>query len=235
MPRSLRLTERHIAKTHRDIPDPGPMLVAGFRPAEEADYAAELDRLLAAAPTPGDIWVFGYGSLIWNPCYPFTEQRTGQVHGWHRSFTLGWDYRFRGTRDNPGLMLAIDRGGRCTGVVHRLAPATARKNLDALLRREMSMVPTAFPGRWIKVKTAPGPVWALTFAMDRKSPRYIGGLSPEATAEILAKACGFRGSMAAYLLATVSHLEQLGLHDRYLWQLQDMVADRIDAMFGVDP
>ena len=228
MQRSLRLTPDHIAHVHRDIPDPGPALLEGFRPAGDADYDGEIARLLAAAPTPDDIWIFGYGSLIWNPCYPFTEQRTALAHGWHRSFTLGWDYRFRGTRQVPGLMMALDRGGQCKGVVHRLDGATAKADLDILIRREMSMVPTAFPGRWISVKTAEGPVWALTFAMDRRSPRYIGGLSPEATADVLARACGFRGSMAEYLRATVAQLEQLGIHDRYLWTLQGLVADRID-------
>jgi cation transport protein ChaC len=225
----LRLTPDHIAHVHRDIPDPGPLLLEGFRPAEDADYAAEIERLLAIAPTPDDIWVFGYGSLIWDPCYPFTEQRTALAHGWHRSFTLGWDFRFRGTTQTPGLMLAIDRGGQCKGVVHHLAPETARQHLDALIRREMSMVPTAFPGRWISVKTDTGPVYALTFAMDRQSPRYIGGLSPDATADVLASACGFKGSMAQYLHATVLKLAELGIHDRYLWQLQALVADRIDA------
>ena len=225
----LRLTADHIAHVHRDIPDPGPSLLQGFRPAEDADYDTEIARLLAIAPTPDDIWIFGYGSLIWNPCYPFTEQRTAVAHGWHRSFTLGWDFRFRGNQQTPGLMMAIDRGGQCKGVVHRLAPQTARQHLDVLIRREMSMVPTAFPGRWISVRTPEGPVWALTFAMDRRSPRYIGGLSPEATADVLANACGFKGSMAQYLHATVLKLEELGIHDSYLWRLQGLVADRIDA------
>jgi cation transport protein ChaC len=79
------------------------------------------------------------------------------------------------------------------------------------------------------VKTEAGPVRALTFAMDRNSPRYIGGLTPEATADVLAKACGFKGSMAEYLHATVLKLEELGIHDSYLWRLQGLVADRIDA------
>lgn len=204
----------------------------GFRPANDADYAAELDRLLALAPSPDDLWVFAYGSLIWNPCYPFTEQRIALAHGWHRSFTLGWDYRYRGSRQTPGLMLAIDRGGQCKGVAHHLAPATARTHLEVLMRREMSMVPTAFPGRWIKLQTDRGPIHALTFAMDRHSPRYIGGLPPDAIADVLASACGFRGSMAAYLHATVLKLEELDIHDRYLWHLQALVAERIEAAHG---
>jgi len=228
-PRIPRLTAEHLTLVHRDIADPGPVLIEGYRPAEDADYDAEIERILATAPTPDDFWVFGYGSLIWSPCYTFLEQRTGVAQGWHRSFTLGWDYRFRGSRDTPGLMMAIDRGGQCRGVVHRLPAEGLRAQLDRLIRREMSMVPTAFPGRWITVKTAQGPVSALTFAMNRKSSRYIGGLTPEATADVLASACGYKGSMAQYLHATVVQLEQLGIHDSYLWKLQGLVADRIDG------
>lgn len=228
-PRIPRLSADHIAHVHRDIPDPGPVLIEGYRPAGDADYDAEIAHILDTAPTPEQFWIFAYGSLIWSPCYRFDEQRTGLAQGWHRSFTLGWDYRFRGSRDTPGLMMAIDRGGQCRGVVHRLPAEGLRAQLDTLIRREMSMVPTAFPGRWIKVKTAEGPVWALTFAMNRRSSRYIGGLSPEATADVLANACGFKGSMAQYLHATVTQLEQLGIHDSYLWKLQALVADRIDA------
>lgn len=233
-PRSLRLTPNHVARVHRDIADPGNVLIDGFRPATDADYDAEIARLLRTAPTPADIWVFGYGSLIWNPPYQFAEQRTALVRGWHRSFTLGWDFRFRGTRDTPGLMLAIDRGGQCRGVVQRLAPERVKADLDTLIRREMSMVPTAFPGRWVTAQTAAGPVAALTFAMDRRSPRYIGGLDAAATADVLARACGFRGSMAEYLHATVTKLEELGIHDRYLWQLQELVAARIEAAHAED-
>lgn len=229
-PRPLRLTPDHIAQVHRDIPDPGDILLDGFRPATDADYDGEVARLLDTAPTPGDIWIFGYGSLIWNPPYAVAEQRTALLRGWHRSFTLGWDYRFRGSRDTPGLMLAIDRGGQCRGVVQRLAPDRVEADLDILMRREMSMVPTAFPARWVKAATDQGPVAAVTFAMNRRSPRYIGDLDAPAIADVLARACGFKGSMAQYLHATVTMLEQLGIHDAYLWQLQDLVAARIEAV-----
>jgi cation transport protein ChaC len=90
------------------------------------------------------------------------------------------------------------------------------------------MVPSAFPARWITVATEDGPLTALTFAMNRNSGRYVGALDDEATADILASACGFRGSMVEYLHATVSHLETLGIRDRHLWRLQEMVAERIE-------
>ena len=231
-PRMPRLTAAHVARVHRDIPDPGPVLIEGYRAATEADYDAAVEHILATGPAPEAFWVFCYGSLIWNPPYRFVQQRTAVAPGWHRSFTLGWDYRFRGSRENPGLMLAIDRGGQCRGVVHQLPPETLREQLDSLIHREMSMVPTAFPARWISVRTPAGPLRALTFAMNRASTRYIGGLTPEATADVLATACGFRGSMAEYLRATIEQLEQLGIHDSYLWRLQDLVAQRIEAAHG---
>jgi cation transport protein ChaC len=224
----MRLSEHHLAKVRREIADPGFQPVASnARPATDADYAAVVDGILAAAP-PGDFWVFAYGSLIWNPDYDFEERRVALARGWRRSFCLGWDHRFRGSRDTPGLMLALDRGGQCKGVVHRLPAAGLEANLHRLIRREMSMVPSAFPPRFIGVDTDAGRLTALTFAIDRRSGRYIGGLDAEAIADVLSTACGFRGSMAEYLFSTVSHLEELGIHDRHLWRLQEMVAERIE-------
>ncbi|HHZ10449.1 MAG TPA: gamma-glutamylcyclotransferase [Rhizobiales bacterium] len=228
--RQMRLTESHVAKVRREIADPGFQPVASnARPATDTDYAAAVDGIIAGAP-PGDFWVFAYGSLIWNPEFDFDERRVALARGWRRSFCLGWDHRFRGSRETPGLMLALDRGGQCRGVVHRLPAASLEANLHRLIRREMSMVPSAFPPRWIGVETAEGPLAALTFAIDRKSGRYIGGLDDEAVADVLSTACGFRGSMAEYLFSTVSHLEELGIHDRHLWRLQELVAERIERM-----
>ncbi|MDO8360058.1 MAG: gamma-glutamylcyclotransferase, partial [Devosia sp.] len=95
--------------------------------------------------------------------------------------------------------------------------------------REVSMVPSAFPWRWVDLVAADGSLRALTFAMNRKSGRYIAHLSDHELADVLASAVGFRGSMAEYLFSTVSKLEELGIHDRNLWRLQALVADRIDA------
>jgi cation transport protein ChaC len=226
-PRTLRMSEKHVAAVTRAIPDPGPRLVQGFRPATEDDYRAVIGSLIDGAPS-GEFWVFAYGSLIWNPAFDHVERRVAEARGWRRNFCLGWDYRFRGNVERPGLMLALDRGGSCKGVAYRLPADKLEPNLDKLIRREMSMVPSAFPPRWIKLATADGPLTALTFAMNRNSGRYINGLSDEALADVLATACGFRGSMAEYLLATVKHLEELGIHDRHLWRMQELVAERIE-------
>lgn len=223
----MRLTGDHVAKVAREIADPGLQLLPGFVAATDADYDRVVAEIMADAPE-GGFWIFGYGSLIWNPEFDFVERRTAVARGWHRRFCLGWDYRYRGNREQPGLMLALDRGGQCHGVVFRLPDEAIKPNMHRLIRREMSMVPSAFPPRWIPVTTPEGPLKALTFAMNRKSGRYVGELDDEATADMLATACGFRGSMAEYLHATVSHLEMLGIHDRHLWRLQEMVAERLE-------
>ena len=115
-------------------------------------------------------------------------------------------------------------------MAYRLPEETLKPELDKLIRREMSMVPSAFPWRWIDVVTDDGPLRVLTFPVNRKSARYVGHLSEDEMVQMLATARGFRGSMAEYLFQTVSMLESLGIHDRSLWRLQALVADRIDAI-----
>jgi cation transport protein ChaC len=224
----MRLTAEHVAQVHRQVPDPGPQLLEGFRPATDADYEENVAGMLSTRPE-GAFWLFGISSLIWKPETAFTEARMGVARGWHRRFCLGWDYRFRGCREAPGLMMALDRGGTCKGMLYALPEDGLKDELDRLIRREMSMVPTAFPWRWIEVVTEAGPVRSLSFPMDRKNPRYIAGLSDDRLVDVLASAYGYRGTMAEYLFSTVSKLEELGIHDRKLWRLQEMVARKIEA------
>lgn len=229
--RRMRLSAEHVRRVHREIADPGPQLLAGYRVATDADYAENVAAVLASRPA-GPLWIFAYGSLIWRPETTGEERRIALVRGWHRRFCLGWDYRFRGSREAPGLMLALDRGGQCRGVVDRLPERGLEKQLDKLMRRETSTVPSPFPWRWIGVDTAAGPLTALTFAMNRRSERYVAHLSQAELADVLASAVGFRGSMADYLFSTVSKLEELGIHDATLWRLQELVAERIEARHG---
>jgi cation transport protein ChaC len=229
----MRLSERHVALLKREIADPGQQLIDGFRPATDEDYAENVARMLRTRPE-GPFWLFGISSLIWKPETAFEEAMQAVARGWHRRFCLGWDYRYRGSRETPGLMMALDRGGQCRGAIYRLPEAVLEEELHKLIRREMSMVPSAFPWRFIDVMTAEGPKRVMSFPIDRKSGRYIAGLSDEALTEIIATAAGFRGSMAEYLFLTVSKLEELGIHDKKLWRLQELVAARIDAAYPAD-
>ena len=226
-PRQMRLTERHVALMRRDVPDPGP--IPGYTPSTEEDFESFVAAILREHEPDDAFWIFAYGSLIWKPACDFVELRTGILRGWHRSFCLGWNTRFRGSDDAPGLMLALDRGGSCHGVLYRLPPEALARSVRKLVEREMGLKPSAFPPRWVTVEAETGKLRALTFCVDRQSKRYISGLSEEEVADVLARATGHRGSMAEYLHATVAHLEELGIRDHHLWRLQALVADRIDA------
>jgi glutathione-specific gamma-glutamylcyclotransferase len=226
----MRLTPELVARVAspaRELdPEPPP---ENRRPASDADYDAAVATILDGAPSRQDVWVFAYGSLIWKPAFDFIDQRVALAHGWHRAFCLGWDRWFRGTAQRPGLMMALDRGGRCTGVAYRLAMQDLETQLGVLVRREMHFIPHPFPARWISVRSDAGPLRAVTFAMDRSHVGYVTGQSTDAVADVLATAAGPMGSMAEYLYTTVAHLEALGIRDRHLWLLQDLVAQRLEA------
>lgn len=225
--RALRLTPDLVAHVRRAVPDTGPP--PGMVLQTDADYADWVARTLAADPaTDQPIRLFAFGSLIWKPEVDHVGETPALAPGWHRAFCLR-QVRFRGTVDNPGLMLALDRGGACRGVMFTLTPGDKAAQLDRLFRREFTVKPINNIPRWIKLQTAGGPAAALAFVMNRASPAYAGALPLEEVAKVLSRACGHTGSGAEYLLNTVSHLKARGIHDRYLWQLQALVAARFEA------
>jgi glutathione-specific gamma-glutamylcyclotransferase len=218
-PRRLALTAELIRAR---FPGPGPDDHSATPLMPEEEIAARLGAFLAERG-PEDLWVFAYGSLIWNPDLDFAERRMARLIGWHRRFCL-WQRRWRATSANPGLMLALDRGGSCRGVVYRIA-AQVRDKFAGVWRREM--IDCGYSPRRLVVQTQRGSVTALTFVVNRESVRYAGRLAEETAADKIAAACGHIGPSAAYLLDTVAHLEQLGIHDRHLWRLQELVAERL--------
>ena len=222
----MLLTPELVARISPYVGDP--VSLPGTPPSD-SDYDRVIREFLATAPSSDAVWLFAYGSLIWNPACDFVERRVGIVPGWHRSFCLGWDRWFRGSDKHPGLMLSLDRGGQCKGTVYRLPPDALEINLGKLFRREIRIKSAAHVARWVNVRTAAGQVRAITFVINRKGSHYVGGLSLDAIADVLAAAVGPRGSMAEYLYSTVHHLEELGIHDSQMWLLQEMVAQRITA------
>ncbi|ODT71021.1 MAG: hypothetical protein ABS75_09815 [Pelagibacterium sp. SCN 63-23] len=231
----MRLTSRHVAYLQpHEVSDAMPSPPPGLRAASATDHRATVARLLGEVGHPEEVWFFAYGSLIWKPACDFVEMRTGLIRGWHRAFCLGWNNRFRGSDERPGLMLALDRGGACKGVAYRLPPGRVEENLIRLFEREMSWVPSPFPPRWVRVTSGERQIRALTFCIDRQSGRYVSGLSESEVADVLATAVGTRGSMAEYLHATVDHLERMGIHDPHLWRLQHLVAERIESAYEAD-
>jgi len=221
--RRIALTPELVARAARVVEDAGPSPGAVYMTDE--DYEVAVQETLADAPS-GDLWMFGYGSLLWKPGFDFTESRMATVSGWHRTFCFRVA-RFRGTRDRPGLMLGLDRGGTCKGMVLKVPSAQVETTLHALFRREVMVKPAVNVPRWLTAKSDNGSIRAVGFVVNRESPHYASNLTPGEVADVLASAAGHWGSCAEYLRETVCRLEELGIHDRGLWRLQSLVADRL--------
>lgn len=226
--RPLALTPDHIARVHRVVADTGP--TPGVPQQTDADYADWVTRIAESHPDPDrPTQLFAFGSLIWKPEIEHRAEQMGVARGWHRAFCLR-QHRFRGTLKQPGLMMALDRGGQCRGVLYELPRENHEVQLDRLFRREFTVKPINNVPRWITVQTSSGPLKALGFVMNRTSPYYAGRLPLAEVARTLAIACGHWGSGAEYLLNTVTHLETRGIHDSGLWRLQELVAREIDGL-----
>lgn len=228
-PRQMSLTPELVALCFRKEQDRG--FGDRWTPLSEAEQDAITRRLLEESG-PEPLWVFGYGSLIWNPTFQPAETRRATAIGWHRSFCIeltGW----RGTPEQPGLMLALDRGGRCNGIALRLQDGDRDDVLGRLVRREIVVEEDTDMIRWVTLQTEAGKLRALVFWAG---PQHGDGISLklplETVASILARACGPAGSCAEYLYNTVSHLEALDIADRNLWRLQKLVAEEIVRIHG---
>jgi len=191
-------------------------LLPGTVLRSDAEIEADLDAALARHPPGSDVWLFGYGSLMWNPAIEFAECRAGIVRGWHRRYCL-WLHAGRGSPENPGLMLALDRGGSCGGALFRIPAEHARAELLLAWRRELFT--GAYDSRWVTAHTADGPVPAVTFVANRTYHRYAGRLDESQIVTHLATAIGALGSCRDYLTETLGALRSLGLRDRTLERL----------------
>lgn len=170
------------------------------------------------------LWVFGYGSLIWDPGFPVAERRIGRVTDWHRSFCMR-SIHHRGTVASPGLVLALDRaeGAACTGVAFRVADGAEAATVEAL--RERELVSSAYLETRLGVDTPHGPVEALVYVIDPDHAQYCQ-LGLEEQARIIATATGGRGANRDYLWSTAAHLAELGVADPDL----EWLAARVRAL-----
>lgn len=176
----------------------------------------------------GDLWVFGYGSLMWQPGFRYRERVAATLMGWRRSFCLR-SIRYRGTPENPGLVLGLDAesGSRCHGVAFRVEASDAEA-VRAYLR-ERELVTYAYHEAELPVLLPSGrSVTALTYVIDREHAQYAGQLSLEEQAEIIARAVGPSGTNAAYLANTLAHLVEAGIGDDDLEALGRRVLRRMD-------
>ncbi len=177
------------------------------------------------------MWVFGYGSLIWDPGFAVAERRVARVHGWHRSFCMR-SVHYRGTAAAPGLVLALDRaeGAFCDGVAFRVPKGAEAATLAYLHDREM--ISDAYLQAELPCTLQGGPVvQAVAFVINQANSQYCGRLTPEEQAAIIVASTGVRGPNRDYLYATVTHLSDLGIGDADLAAL----AARVREITGEGP
>ena len=197
----------------------------------DAQFLSEDAREKSRAETmahhvPGqDLWVFGYGSLMWNPAIHVDESLPAHVEGFQRSFCMRLMFG-RGMPDNPGLMLCLVPGGACAGIAHRIAPEHVESESKILWMREM--LSGAYVPTWIDIDLGARRVRGVTFVMNTAHPRYLPGLSHDEKAARIAKAEGHLGTNRDYLYRTVAALDGAGIKDHYLDDLHTRVRALVD-------
>ena len=192
---------------------------------ESVRYADTLERtrLQWRKQSPahgGDLWLFGYASLIWKQEFKFTERRAARVQGWHRALHM-WSTINRGSPECPGLVFALLSGGSCQGMVFRIPAAQASQALDDLWFREMPG--DVYEPRWLNCATKQGKVSALAFTLPRSSPSYCGHLEAEQYRQIFSQARGRYGTTLDYAQRTYESLLAEGIDDHALAQLLKLV------------
>ncbi len=189
-----------------------------------AERAESLRSILDARPEHGNgLWVFAYGSLIWNPAMHISSRVLASVSGWHRSFCLA-TRAGRGDAVTPGMLLGLEAGGECVGAVLRVEERHVEQELDILWRREM--IANSYIPKWLAFTSADGNIsgHAITFTINPDCSNYAGDIGDAELIRRLATSRGRLGTGADYLFNTRNGLREMGIKDALLERLGDAVA-----------
>ena len=193
---------------------------ASIRTMNSRDLSDSLQGLLKGQNLKNGIWIFGYGSLMWNPDFKFSEKITGVVSGYHRRLCLKSTV-YRGTPDLPGLVFGLDKGGECHGVAFHISPEHYESELQNVWEREMfaeTYIPT-----WVSIQTKQSCISAITFVINSDHEHYVPDMALEEIAKRVIRAEGKCGSCHDYVKNTVKCLHQQGLRDSILEQLLTLI------------
>jgi cation transport protein ChaC len=176
-------------------------------------------------PSPEDLWVFGYGSLMWRQGFEFLEQVPARLIGEHRALCV-YSFDHRGTPEKPGLVLGLDRGGACRGIAFRVAATRRDDVIDYLRGREQTTHVYREVMRSVWLENEPRErVSALAYVVDRGHVQYAGRLSLQEQLRYVRQGHGRSGNNRDYVLETVRSIEAQGFRDPQLHQLSLMLHD----------
>ncbi|HTM59469.1 MAG TPA: gamma-glutamylcyclotransferase [Burkholderiales bacterium] len=178
----------------------------------------KLAEFMALLPR-GQFWVFGYGSLMWSPCFAFREKRLARAHGYHRALCI-LSTRYRGTHKKPGLVMGLCTGGSCWGMAFRIGERDVRRALARLWYREMPR--RVYQPRLVPIRLRGGRrLRALAFVADPSHSSYVHELDLHGRARLVAQGIGVRGPNVDYIRNTLDHMHEVGVRDPHLERVLD--------------
>jgi glutathione-specific gamma-glutamylcyclotransferase len=194
------------------------------KPLTPTELLASLRNALDPWEPGTPFWIFAYGSLMWNPKFAWDARHVATIRGYHRSFRL-WSRINRGTPDNPGLVLTLECGGSCRGLVYRITPDLVQEQMQLIWKREMMF--GSYRPRWLNCVAGSETIRALCFTVNRECSGYTGEIPIEVMVESLASAAGRYGPAHDYLFKTTETLHEHGIRDARVEHLAQLVKARI--------
>jgi len=193
-------------------------------PLTPTELLGKLREALSNWKPGSPFWIFAYGSLMWNPKFAWDARHVATIRGYHRSFRL-WSRINRGTPEQPGLVLTLECGGSCRGLVYRIAPDRVQEQIQLIWKREMTY--GSYRPRWLNCSVGDESIRALCFTVNRESSAYTGPIPEKVMVEAIANAAGHYGPAHDYLFRTTETLRQHGIRDSRIEHLARLVKGRI--------
>ena len=197
------------------------------KPLSPTELLASLREALTPWQRGTPFYIFAYGSLMWNPSFTFDARHVATIRGYHRSFRV-WSRINRGTPERPGLVLTLECGGSCRGLVYRIPADLVQEQMNLIWKREMNY--GSYRPKWLNCSVGDETFRALAFTVNRQCSGYAGQIPMEAVVETIASASGRYGPAYEYLFSTIDSLREHGIRDSRVEQLASLVRARMAAL-----
>ena len=194
------------------------------QPLSPDEFEATLREALGPWKPGEPFWIFAYGSLMWNPDFTWDARHVATLRGYHRAFRI-WSRMNRGTPENPGLVLTLECGGSCRGLVYRIHPDRVHEEMTRMWKREMTF--GSYRPKWLNCVVGEQSIRALAFTVNRNCSGYAGRIPIEVVVEAMASARGRYGPAHDYLFKTIEALHEHGIRDERVEQLAHLVRARL--------